>query len=135
MFIKILLSAFLLGLNCYVFIYFYMSLKFKLLPILFLLLLTIAIWVVNYEYGIFDFFISKQDLLLLIIFSYVQFPAWYFYKFIFGKAFRIKYDNEDGASANSRSLTFNNVKKFIFSVIIPVVISINQLSAIWGLNW
>jgi len=133
MFIKILLSAFLLGLNCYVYIHFYLSLKFKLLPILFILLLSVAILGVNYEYHIFNS-LSNQDILFLILFSYFQFPAWYFYKFVFSRAFRINYD-EDKTSTNYKILTFNNAKKLILSILLPLVISINQLSAIWNLNW
>lgn len=126
MFTKIFLTVFFLGLNLYFFVHLYLKIKFKLIPAFFLLLLTAAVWIANSVYV----FISNSDLLYISIFTAVQPITWHFYTFIFERAYSIGRNNKNNSS-NNYVLIFNNVKRFVLLVLIPIIISINQLATIW----
>jgi len=123
---KIFLTGFFLGLNLYFFVHLYLKIRFKLIPAFFLLLLTGALWIANSICA----FISNSDLLYISIFSAIQPITWHFYTFIFGRVYGIANNNKSNSS-NYYVLIFNNVKRFVLLVLIPIVISINQLATIW----
>ena len=129
MLVKILLTAFLLSLNLYVYLHLLLKIRFRLLPVLLILLLTLAIWVANYKY----IFIPNSDMLLLIVFSYIQIIAWYFYRFIFLRKFALAGFGKDRI-LNNNILLFRKGIIVIFSFALPLVLSINQLAIIWNLN-
>jgi hypothetical protein len=70
---------------------------------------------------------------MLVVFSYIQIIAWYFLRFIFSRTFKVNY-GEITPSSSRLWTNFERAKKIAFSVAIPIVISINQLDIIWGLD-
>jgi hypothetical protein len=129
MLVKSLFTLFFLGTNCYVFLILYLRSRFRIVPIISIIGSTILLWVENNRY----LFYSKEDFLMLVVFSYVQVIAWYFLRFIFSRSFNVNY-GEIAQSSSALRTNFERAKKIAFSIVIPIVISINQLSIIWGLD-
>lgn len=133
MYVKIFFTIFFLGLNLYVFLNLYLKIKLNIFSTCFILFLTLSLWAANYKYN----FFSNGDLLLLIVFSYSQIFVWYFLKFIFSRTYGlilgIPNIGKDEAS-NTHTFFFRKIITIIFSIAIPFILSINQISIIWNID-
>lgn len=126
---KIFFSTFFLGLNLLVFWHLYWKIRFRIIEVLLILALTISLWIVNNNY----LFVSSNDFILLIVFSYSQIIVWHFLIFIFMKNFDTN-KNRNIKVTRFYFASFLGAKRFIISLLILIILSLNQLSIIWGLN-